>query len=101
MAGAHSNGKTHLGVLGLLGGVFLGKTPVPKMKNGRNPTPPKTHTRGPGAFGRGQMGEISGSQNEKWQGPLYTKKGEEKREKENIKKEKGRELEKHWRRRKS
>ena len=88
MAGAHSNGKTHLGVLGLLGGVFLGKTPVPKMKNGRNPPSIKKHTRGPGAFGRGSMGEISGSQMKNGRDLLYTKKKGKKGEK------RGRELEK-------
>ena len=79
MAGAHSNGKTHLGVLGLLGGVFLGKTPVPKMKNGRNPPSIKKHTRGPGAFGRGSMGETFGSQMKNGRGLFTQKKGEKKK----------------------
>ena len=88
MAGAHSNGKTHLGVLGLLGGVFLGKTPVPKMKNGRNPPfHQKTHT-GSWGFWAGVYGGDLRFPNEKWQGPLLHKKGREKKGK------RGRELEK-------
>ena len=94
MAGAHSNGKTHLGVLGLLGGVSLGKTPVPKMKNGRNPIPLK-NTRGVLGlffFGRGSMGEISGPQMINGRGPpLYKKrqkKGEEKGKKGEEKRKK-------------
>ncbi len=80
-AGAHSNGKPHLGVPGLLGGVYLGKTPVPKMKNGRNPIPLK-NTRGVlGLLGGGQWGEISGYPMKNGRGPLYTKKGEERKNK--------------------
>jgi len=62
------------GVLGLLGRDLREKIPVfPKMKKGRNPhTIRHTHWGGPGAFGRRSTREISGSQNEKWQGPLHT-----------------------------
>ena len=65
----------------------MGKTPVPTMKNGRNPPSIKKHTRGPGAFGRGSMGEISGSQMKNGRDLLYTKR-------ERKKGKRGRELEK-------
>jgi hypothetical protein len=90
MAGAHSNGKTHLRVLGLLGGVFLGKTPGSQNEKWQEPHSTYKHTWGPGAFGRGLLGEISGSRNEKWQGPIYTKRGEKKKKKgERIRKNTG------------
>ena len=57
----------------------MGKIPVPKMKNGRNPIYGKKHT-GSWGFWAGSMGEISGSQNEKWQGPLLRGKREEEKE---------------------
>ena len=50
------------------------------MKNGRNPFH-KTQT-GPWGFWAGSMGEISGSQNEKWQGPPSKGKRRRKKEKE-------------------
>ena len=78
----------------------MGKIPVPKMKNGRNPIYGK-NTHGVLGLLGGVFGGDLQFPNEKWQGPFYAEKGRREKEKGKKKKEKGGEIRKNWRRRKS
>ena len=73
-----------------MGEVFLGKTPVPKMKNGRNPIPLKI-TRGVlGLLGGGLWGRSPVPKQKMAGAPFTQKKGRRKRKKgEGIRKNTG------------